>query len=118
MPQKMVQGVKIMETGHKEWQFDYQESDMESAYRRGDWHSWQELVRWLEQKGEEHKRLTPGETVAMVEDLRSLMQSGTPFTKDPNRAYQMAHKFRAENNRRFAQEHAREVSEAKAQGKK
>ncbi len=98
-------------------QMDYQPSDMELVYRRGDWHSWQDEIKWLEQFGEHDRRLTPGETIAMVEDLRSLQQAGAPFTKDPDRAYQMAHRYRAENNQRYARQHEHEMEQARWQAK-
>jgi len=110
----MVEGVRIEETGNKKWSFDYGQGDVKALYKRGDWHNWQEEIGWLQQYGERDNELTPGETVAMCEDLRSLMKSGVTFTNDPGQAYKMAHKLRAENNRRHASEHAEAIREAQA----
>ena len=112
MPERQVEGVNVRETGLKQWQFDYTESDVEALYRRGDWHSWQDEINWLERFGEQDNELTPGETIAMTEDLRSLESRHAPFTSDPDQAYEMAHKFRAENNQRYAQQHGQGVGQA------
>ena len=74
MPEKRIEGVKVQDSPHKKWQYDYGMGDMKALYRRGDWHNWQEEIRWLENHGEADNELTPGETIAMVEDLRSLNQ--------------------------------------------
>ncbi|MDI7276958.1 MAG: hypothetical protein QME94_13350 [Anaerolineae bacterium] len=113
MPVRHVQGVRIDETGNKKWDYDYGPSDVKSLYRRGAWRNWQEEINWLQQYGERDNKLTPGETVALVEDLRSLMQARAPFTSDPMQAFQMAHKYRMENNRKFAREHAEAVQQAR-----
>ncbi len=113
MPVRQVEGVRIEETGHKKWNFDYGPGDVKALYKRGAWRSWQDEINWLQQYGERDNELTPGETVALVEDLRSLMQARAPFTSDPMQAYQMAHKYRMENNRKFAREHAEAVQQAR-----
>lgn len=115
MTEKIVEGVKVEETGHKHWELDYKQSDMESAYRYSQPSSWDSLISWLEQHGEAKKRLTPGETVALVEDLRSVRSSGAPFSSDPDKAFEMAHKHRGENKQKFAQQHAQEGERGKMQ---
>jgi hypothetical protein len=92
--EKEVEGVKVRETGHKQWEKDYTQSDMEVVYRRVSAQSWDDLIKWLEEEGESDNELTPGEVVAMVEDLRELKREGTPFITDPGTAYQEAHKRR------------------------
>jgi hypothetical protein len=114
MPERMIEGVRIQMTANKKLDFDYDLGDVKALYRRGDWRNWQDEVRWLEQFGERDNELTPGQTVAMVEDLRSLQASKAPFTSDPNQAFQMAHRFRSENNRKYAQEHEQARAEARA----
>ncbi len=113
MSEKRIEGVKVRETGLKRWEFDYREGDMKALYNRGDWHNWQDEINWLQEFGERDNELTPGETVAMVEDLRSLAEAKAPFTTDPSQAYGMAHQFRGDNNRRFAGEHDRAIHEAR-----
>lgn len=108
-----MEGVQIEATPNKKWQFDYEMGDVKAAYRRGDWRNWQDVISWLEKFGEADNELTPGETVALVEDLRSLRDSGAQFTRDPMQAFQMAHKFRSQNKTRYAQEHARFMPQAR-----
>ncbi len=115
--ERKIEGVNVRETGSKQWQFDYTPSDMEVLYRRGEWHNWQEEIDWLQRFGEQDRKLTPGETVAMAEDLRSVQESGAAFTPNPDQAFQMAHKFRTDNNRRFAETHVEAVVRAHAQRK-
>jgi hypothetical protein len=106
VPQITVQGVRIQQTGNKKWKFDYEQGDMKAALQRGDWKNWQDLINWLEKQGEKDNELTPGETVAMVEDLRSVKVNKMQFTRDSKQAYTMAHNFRSQNNKQFGQEHA------------
>lgn len=89
------EGVRIQPSPHKKMVKDYTQSDMDVVYRRGDWHSWRDMIHWLETQGERDNELTPGEVIAMVEDLRQVERSGEQFTKDPHKAYEMAHKHRA-----------------------
>ena len=88
------EGVKVNETGNKEWGKDYGKGDMEAVYRRGDWQSWDQIINWLEESGESDNELTPGEVVAMKEDISKLRQQGEDFIEDPDEAFAMAHKNR------------------------
>ncbi len=94
MPEKKIEGVNINDTGQKKMQRDYTQSDVEALLRRGHWNDWGEMIQWLEIHGEKNHELTPGETIAMVEDLRQVQQSGEPFTNDPHRVYQLMHPHR------------------------
>ena len=86
MPEKDkdIEGVEIKKTGHKHL------SDMQVLYRLGSWHNWDEAIHWLETKGEQDNELTPGETVAMTEDLRKLKSKGAKFTSDAKKVCEMA----------------------------
>ena len=88
---------------------------MKTVFRRGQWRNWNDAIKWLQENGERDNELTPGETIALVEDLRSLAESKAPFTMDPMEAFKLAHKNRAQNNRRFAQEHEQALSMARGQ---
>ena len=79
---------------------------MESAYRQSNPHSWDALIEWVEAYAEAERRLTPGEATAMAEDLRRARDAQVQFTTNPGEAYRMAHKYRAENNRKYAAQHA------------
>ena len=95
MSEQEIEGVRFKPSPHKDMERDYDVSDMEVVYRRGTWHGWSDMIHWLQTQGERDNELTPGEVIAMVEDLRKLEQSKTPFTNDPRRAYELAHARRA-----------------------
>ncbi len=105
------EGIHLDLTGHRELQFDYRQSDVEVVYRRTQPSSWDDMIGWLETKGTNDNELTPGEVVAMVEDLRTLKNQGARFTSDPAQAYQEAHRHRAENMRKHGELH-RKIQEA------
>jgi hypothetical protein len=89
---KRTEGVRVNDTGNKSWRHKYDLSDMEAVYRRGQWHSWDDIINWLETYGEADNELTPGETVAIVEDLRSVRDARVPFTNKPSEAYDLVFK--------------------------
>jgi hypothetical protein len=69
----------------------YDKSDIEAVYRRGDWSSWGDIVKWLE-KGLQHdeqadNELSEKESHELLDDFRRLQGNGTPFTGDPAEAY-------------------------------
>lgn len=70
---------------------EYQKSDIDVVYRRGDWHSWRDIVNWLE-RGLSHdeqadNELSEKESHELLDDFRKLDQRGEKFTTDPNAAY-------------------------------
>ncbi|MHB0868616.1 MAG: hypothetical protein ACYC5J_04080 [Chloroflexota bacterium] len=93
MPERDVEGVHVERTGSKKWEHAYDLSDMEAAYRRGHWNSWDDLIHWLETEGEKDNELTPGEVIAMVEDLRLVRDAGVPFTNDPRKAFDLVFEY-------------------------
>ncbi len=71
------------------------QSDMEVLFRRvNNASSWDSLIEWFEEQGDRDNELTPGEVIAMKEDLGRLEQQGAQFTNDPKRASDMALKHR------------------------
>ncbi|HET7036003.1 MAG TPA: hypothetical protein VFI42_10020 [Thermomicrobiaceae bacterium] len=108
-------GITLHLTGDRQLQFDYEPSDMRVAYRRSTPSSWQDIISWMEKKGTFDNEFTPGEVVAMVEDLRSLKQGGEQFTDNPDQAFQEAHQHRGHNNQQHQQLH-QEILAASAQG--
>ncbi|MGE5619170.1 MAG: hypothetical protein ACM3US_07920 [Sphingomonadaceae bacterium] len=95
MSEQEIEGVRFRPSPTKKMDREYDLSDMRVVYRRGDWNSWAEMIHWLETEGERDNELTPGEVIAMVEDLRQVERDNTPFTKDPQKAYDLAHQHRA-----------------------
>jgi hypothetical protein len=89
MSQERVSGVKINETPNKSYERHYKQSDMEVLFRRGDWHNWDEAINWLKEDGEADNELTPGEVIAMKEDLEKLKKRGDKFTNDPAAVFRM-----------------------------
>ncbi|MGE5307867.1 MAG: hypothetical protein ACM3OC_02125 [Deltaproteobacteria bacterium] len=73
---------------------DYAMSDVEAVWRRGDFNSYQEVEQWLKARGNADNELTPGEVMAMEEDIMKLEQQNAQFTKDPDQAFTMMHKGR------------------------
>ncbi|PSK64072.1 hypothetical protein B0E53_03977 [Micromonospora sp. MH33] len=70
---------------------DYRQSDVEVVYRRGDWHSWGDIVHWLERglsrDQQADNELSEAESRQLLDDFRKLDQQGTEFIDDPGRAY-------------------------------
>jgi hypothetical protein len=109
--ENVFEGIQMDLTGTREVTFDYMTGDMEVAYRRTNPNSWQDIISWLEKQGTRDNELTPGEVVAMVEDLRTLEDKDIPFTDNPDKAFQEAHRYREENNKNFTKNH-KEIHEA------
>lgn len=97
MKEQDVQGVEVKKTGNKQWERDYGKGDIEVVLSRGDWQDWDDAINWLEENGEQDNELTPGEAVAMAEDLRDLRDQGEPYSNDPNKVYKIAHQYRAQH---------------------
>jgi hypothetical protein len=62
---------------------DYERSDLESVLRVREWRNWDEMLEWLRNEGDKHRRLTPGEVEHMVEDIERARQRGARFEPDP-----------------------------------
>lgn len=92
-----IEGVDVKVTGHESWKEDYEVSDMQVVYRRTNPKSWDDMINWLEKYGASDNELTPGETIALTQDLRTLKQKGIAFTGNPDKAFSEAHKYRKEN---------------------
>lgn len=70
----------------------YAPSDVEQIYEDAHPTSWQDLVKFIESKGDEEWHITPGEAKSMKNDFSRLAQMNVPFTSDPQKAYQEANK--------------------------
>jgi hypothetical protein len=89
MSQERGSGVNFEDTPNKDKEESYQRSDVEVVFRRGDWHSWDEVIDWLGDRGEADNELTPGEVIAMKEDFENLKKQGEKFTNDPDAVFRM-----------------------------
>ncbi|RJQ52315.1 MAG: hypothetical protein C4521_10600 [Actinobacteria bacterium] len=95
-----------MEQFEKKWQMmmeqktsrdmmkDYDESDMQVLFRRGQWQSWRQAIDWLESQGLDDNELTPGEVKHMLEDLQQLERENVSFSSDPMQAHSLAKQHR------------------------
>lgn len=94
MAEKDGEGVRVNDTGDRQWQKDYTALDVEAVFRRATPSRWGDVVKWLEQNGDPSNELTPGESVAMKEDFQKLEKSGHQFTDNPDHALKLAHQNR------------------------
>lgn len=65
----------------------YDRSDVKHVLNKREWHSWQELVRWLRDEGDQDNELTPGEVRHLVEDFDRLDQRGVRYSTDVDQVY-------------------------------
>jgi hypothetical protein len=73
----------------------YRQSDIEVVFNRGQWHSWNDAIHWLEQNGMQDNELKPIEVSSMLQDLRALAGQGIPFSNDPAQVFNELSKFRS-----------------------
>lgn len=89
-----IQGVDITNPESKDWQPGYQESDVRDLWRHANPTSWQGLLSYVENRGDNTWHITPGEAISMKEDIAAAMKSSAPFPNSPQQAYQEMHKHR------------------------
>jgi hypothetical protein len=82
--------IKIHDPASRAKDKQYTESDVEQALRKAQPGDWDQLLSWLRERGDEDRRLTPGEVKHMVQDFSRLKEQGKPFTPDPHQLYQEA----------------------------
>ena len=96
MAEKLYEPGKAPKGIYKGFIMDYELSDMQLVYRRGNWGNWNDVLSWLKQYGRGDNRLTPGETAGLIEDIRQLKNKKVPFTGNPKKAFELAHGIREE----------------------
>ncbi len=67
----------------------YQKHDMETAWRRGDWRRWEDVIEWLELHGRQDEELK-GDVDEMLRDLRQLQYNRMDFPRNGDYAYYLA----------------------------
>ncbi|MEV1288018.1 hypothetical protein [Micromonospora sp. NPDC049679] len=77
--------MKLSDPTSRKKEKDYDQSDVEHLLRKRPWRSYDEMIGWLEQEGDEDRRFTPGEVARMVQDLSRLKERKAQFTTDPER---------------------------------
>lgn len=70
----------------------YYASDVEIVLHRGNWHSWDEAINWLQGPGMKDHELCPAEGKHIAEDFKRLAEEGASFTNDPDQAFELARK--------------------------
>jgi len=103
MANEKIEGVNIVNRTGKTTP-EYTRSDVERIYQMARPRSWQDLVSFIEQRGDSLWHITPGEAVAMRDDFQQLATRNVPFRENPDQAYEEAHKFRAQNRPKEEQE--------------
>lgn len=100
MPEEQIEGVKVNVTGDKNWTMDYRESDVGQLFRdysrrKGSApKNWQDLMQFDEAEGAGEWHITPGEAVALKQDMEEAMKHNAPFSDDPNKVFQEMHQYR------------------------
>lgn len=100
MPEETIKNVKMNMTGDKNWTMDYKKSDVDQLIddyigKHHDWpKSWRELMGFDEKHGEAEWHITPGEAVAMKEDMQEAISHNVPFTHDRQKLYHDMHQYR------------------------
>jgi hypothetical protein len=79
-----------------DFNLEYRKSDVERIYHDAKPQSWQDLIRYIEQKGDAQWHITPGEAAAMKSDFQRLASSNRPFVSNPDKAYEELQKFRSQ----------------------
>ncbi|HEX6799535.1 MAG TPA: hypothetical protein VF116_17645 [Ktedonobacterales bacterium] len=92
-----IQGVDISNPESKGWKPGYEESDVRDLWRHANASSWPQLLRYVENKGDNTWHITPGEAIAMKEDIEATMKSGASFPNSPEQAYQEMHSHRGQD---------------------
>ncbi len=75
---------------YSEHENDYRQSDVRVVCERGDWESWDDVIGWLEDKGERDDELGPGEAGHMLADFREARRCHDMFSEDPAELYVIA----------------------------
>ncbi|MFU8854844.1 hypothetical protein ACNAW0_28335 [Micromonospora sp. SL1-18] len=80
--------MKIHDPSSQAMQKDYEISDIERLMGKKDWKSYDDVINWLKQEGDEDRRFTPGEVQHMIDDFSRIQSKGVAFVHDPEQLYQ------------------------------
>jgi hypothetical protein len=89
---------------------DYNEPDVRDVFERASPSSWQDLVRYLEQRGLETWQVTPGEDAHMIADAKQAMKDNVPFSRNPEQSFRVLKSHR--NPELVRQEEQRWIAES------
>lgn len=86
--QENIDGVDIVNTTSQRMGESYRKSDIEELYKKAHPTSWQDLLNFVDKKGDATWHITPGEAVAIKKDIQRVMGSNKPFPNNPDQAFQ------------------------------
>lgn len=76
----------------------YDQSDVEVVFRRGDWHSWGDIVHWFESRlrtdEQVDNEISEQETQELLAGFKRLNERREKFTNDPARAFRVLQSVR------------------------
>ncbi len=81
------QDINVTDPTSKAKDKQYDRSDVKHVLDEQKWNSWQEIVRWLRDEGDQDNELTPAEVRHLVEDFDRLDQRGERFSTDVDQVY-------------------------------
>lgn len=94
-----IQGVDITNMGSKDWKPSYAESDVAELYKKAHPTSWQDLLNYVEKKGDATWHITPGQAIAIKEDLVQVIHHNLRFANNPQQAYKDLHQYRGQDRK-------------------
>jgi hypothetical protein len=68
---------------------DYDEADVRAVVQEANPSSWQDLVNYLERRGLDAWRATPGEDAHMIADAKQAMKDNVPYLRNPEQSYRV-----------------------------
>lgn len=87
--QEKIDGVDISNPSSRRYGESYRESDIAEIYKDAHPTSWQDLLNYVEKKGDATWHITPGEAIAIKQDIQRVMKSGNKsFPNNPKQAFQ------------------------------
>ena len=68
---------------------DYDESNVNDVFEQAHASSWLDLVNYLEQRGLDAWRISPGGDAHMIADAKQAMKDNVPFSRNPEQCYRV-----------------------------
>ncbi len=68
---------------------NYSETEIRTVLGRGEFHSWNDVIQWLDRNGTRESGLNAQSVNSLRDDMQRLQNQGAEFTKDPSRIMQM-----------------------------
>ena len=72
---------------------DYDETVMEQLFRRGNWQSWDDCIKWLHTQARQAGTLSQEHISSLIDHLSSLKAKGVSFPLDYREAFKLVEQF-------------------------